>query len=515
MKKLLVIHPFLLAIFPILFLFAYNIDEVPAPDLLLPILVVIAVTLILFFSSRLITKNYIKSGIITSCFLILFFSYGHIWDLIASLELGSFFNEHPGFFLGPLWAVVFVTGAFLVIKSRSNFLTFTKFLNIVSITLVIISLINIGIYEIKMTKLTPAEINKEGDSLDLNDSGNLRDIYYIILDAYAASSTLREIYGYDNSEFIDYLTTKGFYVASRSRSNYMWTHMSIPSSLNMNYVNYSSDIVGIDPGATAIIQEMWQNNEISQLLRSIGYRCMYISDLPYVDIMRGFGYDVISHPWKFFGITLSWFTIKLIETTAGYYFLYPLLQTSRREALLLTFDALVNVPNIKEPTFVFAHISCPHAPFIFDRDGNPAKQDVLSMSGEQMWQNKQGYVDQLIFVNKKVEALVDAILSKSDAAPVIILQADHGPNSAYSSTTPYAELTDMQIHERFNILNAYYLPENGSQLLYESITPVNSFRIVFNLYFGANYELLEDKSYFSHRNQRFKFFLVPPETDSD
>lgn len=403
----------------------------------------------------------------------------------------------------------------MVIKSRRNFLTFTKLLNIIAATLVIISLINIGIYQIRTINYGQGQTNKDSGKVGVIEPGNLPDIYYIILDAYAASSTLREIYGYDNSEFIDYLTTKGFYVASRSRSNYLWTTMSIPSSINMNYINYSSDIVGIDPGATAIIKEMWQNNEVSQLLRSIGYRCIYISDVDYVKIMRGFGYDVWTQPRKLFGITLNPFTIKLIETTAGHFIVGPLLETSARESILRTFDAIANVPNIKEPTFVCAHIMCPHAPFIFDRDGNPAKQDVFSLQNEQMWQNKQGYIDQLIFVNKKVEALVDDILSKSDAAPVIVLQADHGPNSENSSRTPYAELTDMQINERFNILNAYYLPENGSQLLYESITPVNSFRIVFNLYFGTNYELLEDESYYSNLNQQFKLFLVPPETDRD
>jgi hypothetical protein len=33
-------------------------------------------------------------------------------------------------------------------------------------------------------------------------------------------------------------------------------------------------------------------------------------------------------------------------------------------------------------------------------------------------------------------------------------------------------------------------------MLYESITPVNTFRLVFNLYFGGSYDLLGDKNYF-------------------
>ena len=48
-----------------------------------------------------------------------------------------------------------------------------------------------------------------------------------------------------------------------------------------------------------------------------------------------------------------------------------------------------------------------------------------------------------------------------------------------------------------SIFNAYYLPDQNTDLIYDSITPVNSFRLILNAHFNANYELLEDKSYFS------------------
>jgi len=120
------------------------------------------------------------------------------------------------------------------------------------------------------------------------------------------------------------------------------------------------------------------------------------------------------------------------------------------------------------------------------------------------WENKEAYLDQLIFVNKKVEAVVDEILSKSNIAPIIILQGDHGPVITEPLGMPNSELIN------FNILNAYFLPQNGNRLLYESITPVNSFRIVFNLYFGTNYDLLEDKSYSGGTGN---FILIPPEVE--
>ncbi|HSQ38856.1 MAG TPA: hypothetical protein VLM78_01750 [Anaerolineales bacterium] len=61
---------------------------------------------------------------------------------------------------------------------------------------------------------------------------------------------------------------------------------------------------------------------------------------------------------------------------------------------------------------------------------------------------------------------------------------------------------------RLSILNAYYLP-NHADAVSESITPVNTFRIVFNLYLGGNFELLPDESFFSPVPYHFDFELIP------
>ena len=53
------------------------------------------------------------------------------------------------------------------------------------------------------------------------------------------------------------------------------------------------------------------------------------------------------------------------------------------------------------------------------------------------------------------------------------------------------------IREKLNlpILNAYHLPGDGIEALYPNISPVNTFRVIFNEYFGFNLPLLEDQSY--------------------
>jgi hypothetical protein len=58
------------------------------------------------------------------------------------------------------------------------------------------------------------------------------------------------------------------------------------------------------------------------------------------------------------------------------------------------------------------------------------------------------------------------------------------------------------------ILNAYYLPQGADQL-YPSISPVNSFRLVFNSYFGTNFPLLEDVSYQSQPAGVYNLKVIP------
>jgi hypothetical protein len=61
---------------------------------------------------------------------------------------------------------------------------------------------------------------------------------------------------------------------------------------------------------------------------------------------------------------------------------------------------------------------------------------------------------------------------------------------------------------QFKILNAYYLPNGGEKYLYDSISPVNTFRVIINAYFGEHLELLPDRSYYSNYIMPYNFVDV-------
>jgi len=464
----------------------------------------------------LILRNVRKAGIVVSIFLILFFSYGHALDLLKGWGASDFYMRGvlvgtPARYVLLIWTALFVGGAYLTIRTHRDFRTLTIILNVVAVTMVLVPLISIGAYELKRPSVAPEDTNA-AIVLDPGETDTLPDIYYIILDAYASASALEELFDFDNSEFIDYLTEKGFYVASESRSNYMRTYFSLASSLNMKYLNTLSDEVGGGSKDMRILTQMIKDNLVTDLARSVGYK--YIHFETYWEPTKYNEHADMNIPCaqkKVTGLNLlSEFNRVLIQTTLLRAFERQLLFAGYREYVLRAFDKLAEMPGIQGPKFVFAHIICPHWPYVFGADGEPI--EAVDRRHESALKQKEKYLNQLQFVNKKVEVLVDEILSKSETPPIIILQADHGTGLDCAALDCSRKET---LENNLGILNAYYLPQGGEDLLYQSISPVNTFRVVFNFYFGASFELLSDESYASGGQDPYRFVNVTEELEYD
>jgi len=177
---------------------------------------------------------------------------------------------------------------------------------------------------------------------------------------------------------------------------------------------------------------------------------------------------------------------------------------------------LTDIPKIDGPKFVFVHMLLPHDPYIFDQNGEPVTDEDVAAKSE-----VDNYIDQLIFTNKRIKLLIDEILSKSASPPIIIIQSDEGPfvapeflSSDFMTTGDLSAVSPDGLKTHMKILNAYYLPGFDQALLYESISPVNSFRIIFNFYFGTDFELLEDKSFVPAGTKPYNF-VPAPEFSSD
>jgi hypothetical protein len=158
-----------------------------------------------------------------------------------------------------------------------------------------------------------------------------------------------------------------------------------------------------------------------------------------------------------------------------------------REHILYILDTLPKVPRLPAPKFVFAHIVSPHSPYIFGPDGEETQNADLDTI--------VGYTNQVTYLNKRILPIIDEIISASETPPIIILQADHG----WARDEP---------ERRMRILNAYYLPGSGDELLYKSVSPVNTFRLIFNHYFEADFPLLDDLSYYSAMSSPYNYIPI-------
>lgn len=504
MKKI-IIHPFLFALFHILFLFSHNVEQVFYSEILFPSALIIGITLLLILLSRLVSKDSKKIAVLITVFIILFFSYGHIYDLILDQSIGNFeIGRHRYLLLA--WGLLFTYCAYLTIRTRRNLQNLTNTLNVVALSMVLITFVKIEAYKLTIRN-SLHEIHKSWEDLEINakdfgEASELPDIYYIIFDAYASTRTLKEVYNYDNQNFNDFLTTKGFYVTSKSQTNYPMSFLSIASSLNMKYINYLTDINGIESTDPAIPNQMIIDNKVINIIKLAGYKYIHFSsdwgptyNNKHADLNIRFG-------------RLDEFVILLIQTTILRFIEKPFIKNLAKSRLH-TFSKLAQVYESKGPKFIFAHIVSPHPPFLFGANGEPVPDSDLYNPLVNAYKEKEKYLNQLIFITKKIKVLIDEILMKSKIPPIIILQADHGPRSTFpkDSTLP-RQPNEKMLKEIFGIFNAYYLPSGGIELLYESITPVNTFRLIFDFYLNTNYGLLDDRSYYSTYDNPYEFINV-------
>jgi len=507
LKRSIVLHPFFLAAYSVLFLLSYNIDQISYTQAFRPLLIVLAFAAILTLIFGLAAKDWQQGGLSASLILVLFFSYGHVHRILEKSipSLGSHI------FLGAIWLGLLLLGLFFKWKIR-NVNAFTNALNLISIFLLIFPIYNIIAFQIQSGKRVEIErtstweevITANGSSA--NDS--LPDIYYIITDGYGRSDLLDELFDYDNSDFLQFLNERGFYVAEASHSNYVQTSISIASSMNFEYLDYLTEAVGGENRNRDPLAELIQNSQIRAFLEQQGYQIVAFD--------TGYGPTTITDANIFIpyrpeivndleAMLLSSSATRALGERINNIFV-PFSCEIVRGGILNIFQYLMQIPDLNGPKFVFAHIVSPHPPFVFNSEGEPVQLgDCKGIDGDGFEGSyddyRKGYPQQAQYVNKRLEEIIDQILMNSAVAPIIIIQADHGSGMQWNRNS----LTETCLRERTSILNAYYLPEGSDAALYDSITPVNSFRIILNQYFNVDLPLLEDRIYYSDWDQPYKF----------
>jgi hypothetical protein len=519
--KRVTLHPILFGAYPILSLLANNVGDVLVEDATRALIVSMVGVVGLLIVFRLLFRDWHRASLVTTLSVILFFSYGHMYQFLRyETILGDTFGRHR--YLALIWMVIFGVGIWLIWRKIRTPEAWTEALNLIVAIALAFPIYQIARYEVRMASARPNQddvviMPNEGQLLE---GGTLPDIYYIVLDAYAREDALRAFYLYDNSDFIQSLEDLGFYVAHRSQSNYAWTENSLGSTLNLDYLwEFSDQFVAGNQDRT-VLHQLVRDNLVRRSLSDLGYMEItfktghYHTEFEDSDLYLTPTPDLSSELhslWR-----LNKYETMLLHTTAARLlvdsanvlgFLVPEINypyKEHRQIVLSALEKLEQIPSIEGSKFVFAHIISPHGPMIFGPNGEFVDQSApFSFASElealEGHEGMIGYRDQVAYINKRMEHILKMILMNSEAEPIIILQGDHGGPMG-GPIPPEARMT---------ILNAYYLPHGGSELLYDSISPVNTFRLVFNYYFDGGYELIEDKAYFSPIDDIFNFEYVP------
>ncbi len=505
------------AVYPILALYGHNADQLVAHQLVFPLLFSVLFSGIFLGLASTVLRSLLKGSLVTLLFLVLFWNYTLIFNGMNRIA------EVRHWHVLPILLVVYAHLFYLISRIRQP-----KTLG----SLNIIFMVPVGLLVIFNTfSIVTSEIRKSGkrekESGNIQGPGNafdrskLPDIYLIILDEGASVKTMKEEWGYDAGSFAEEMAKNGFFFAGNSPVRYNQTTWNIPSLLNfeylteavtrtdfMKYIENPQNTVGTEVHEKlhkidySVQTEKMNNNRLFRFLKEHGYTIDVMEGLSqhYSGVRFGntdatFAYQD-ADPSDLSGTLSGAFYKELINSSmlSSFNFLIPV-DKSQNLSFTATRHILTclekNTSKLKSPRFTYAHIMCPHVPFVFDRSGNyiegPSSEGQRS-EGYITAQNtvNAAYLEQYIFITGEIARVTaNMIRNQPPAGSVIFVQSDHGPR-------PHEVYLKNREHS-FQVLNAVYFPDRDYKDLYDSISPINALRVMLNKYLDARLPKVEDK----------------------
>jgi hypothetical protein len=430
--------------------------------------------------------------LIAFCALLFTLFFGPYHDFLKSVTHGNLFSSYK--IVLPASILVFGLVIYRFSKKPEALNKFSRYLNVLMTVLVIMesgkALVNlVQITRNKNLIYSATPINKQYSSPNIPDSSK-PDIYLFVFDGYTNNNTLKTVWGFNNDSITNWLSDKGFYIVSNSRANYDFTTFSVSSTFNMNYIDLAKGNTDISPSQALQSVRSISNNETFSLLQRENYTIHFFApfDNPSENngLLHEFGDFSVK---KLYNHTLP----KRIQHDILWNFrqLLPAQKASgsdynnyekRVEDVHQTVNNILSTVNpnpARKPQFVYGHLMTTHQPHLFHADGTPrSTQDILATADNLF----NTYTQQVIYTNKIIQDLVTGILKNNKKNTVIIIEGDHG----------FREIPDHNHQYNFPNFNAIYFSGKSHTQLYDSMSPVNTFRVFFNQYFNQNLPLLKD-----------------------
>jgi len=484
------LYVLLLPTFFVIHGYAENFGLINFNDCLVLLATYLTATLMIYFMGWLLFRNHLKASLFAGYLLFLYLFFGAIDDFFKAhlLLFSRYIIIIPGYFLSICLLVVYL------LKTKTVFHRPTFFLNILLLIYLLIDISSIA-WNSSHPNADKLSIYGSDKIIDYKPCAGCKnpDLYFLVFDEYTSTDNLKKTFNYDNSKLDSFLLQRGFAIQSRSQSNYNFTPFSIASILNMNYIQ------GIKNTGACTIQDyancnrLIRNNAIIRFLSTRNY------DVVNYSIFDLAGYPALIEssllPVKTRLITdqtlfnrmvhdLGWhlymgkFEIKWLSKNIIY-------GTLNNNNTMMSWVKTESRRNSAHPRFVYAHFEMPHPPFYFDKNFQP--RDEKELVAEKKTTNIDSYKGYLPYTNSKIEELVDSIQINTNNSAVIILMGDHGFR---------VEMGNLSHSHQFKNLNAVYFPDKNYQLMTDSITGVNQFRVILNSLFDQQLPMLKDTAIF-------------------
>jgi hypothetical protein len=324
------------------------------------------------------------------------------------------------------------------------------------------------------------------------------DIYFFVFDEYTNNKTLEKMWNFNNSSITDWLTSNQFFVPANSHANYNITFFSVPSTFNMNYISQEKIKEGISARNTLQASQSLSDNETFSMMEKENYDIRFIAPFKnrfqdngqgqYVDYLVDHQIDMQTLPGKFIA-KIDW---GLQTGKASSFNDDEILRQ-----LKIDYDTIRSaVDQIKKatdsnvhrkPHFVYGHLFITHEPHIFDSTGNYISQ--RSGINRPLFDT---YISQVKYANSVIRELASWIMTHGRKNSIIIIEGDHGFRNFLEGNDYYRRTPDSLRKYFLPNFSAFYFPGGNYSRLYDNMSPVNTFRIVFNQYFHQNFPLLKD-----------------------
>lgn len=498
-RTLFPFHPLLFAIFPAVSILSGNLHILSPADIIFPIFLFVVLAVCLWLGLFFVFRDIIKTGLITSLSLFLFFSYGHISSIIYDTFFQeTTFKEH--LILLTIFFGLLILISLYIIKSKHSLHNASSIINIVAISSLLVPIVIIGSYfpeqDFSIREENMIDTNYLGNNIN---TAQLPDIYLIVLDSYTNEKILNDLFNFDNSDFVSFLSSKKFFITDNSFSHYHTSFLSIASMLNMEYINNLTNDVGENSKNRYLAYKMIDQNTAMKIAKSKGYVTVNIDS----------GWEATRHisaaDLNLCGknqFLNSQTIVMMIRNSMLNPIYVKIFESDYRERISCTFSSISSLhQEIEQPIFVFAHIFLPHGPYYWGPNGEYYVPEQATLEGFK--KDKEGFTDQLQFTNKKTKQMITKILNESETSPIIILTSDHGTMLSHENDS----VTDDYIFERMSNIMYVHVPDNND-LFYDGMSYINLLRIIYNSYLAQNFSYLEDRYYFSDDEKPYRWMDV-------